>query len=54
MRRFINGQYVEVSDEEIESYEPAPEEPAPGPTQEERIAALEAALLELVLGNDVV
>ena len=53
MRRFVNGQYIEVSDEEIESYEPASEEPVPEPTQEERIAALEATLLDLVLGGDV-
>ena len=48
MKKYVDGQYIEMTEEEIA--ELVPTEVAP-PTAEERIAALEAAMLSLVLGG---
>ena len=49
MKKCINGEYIEMTPEEIAELEAmAAEVPAPEPTEEERIAALEDAMLELL------
>lgn len=49
MKKCINGEYIEMTPEEIAELEAmAAEMPAPEPTAEERIAALEEAMLELL------
>lgn len=49
MKKCINGEYIEMTPEEIAELEAmAAEQPAPEPTAEERIAALEEAMLELL------
>lgn len=49
MKKYINGKYIEMTPEEIEEIERlASEMPAPEPTAEERLAALEEAMLELL------
>ncbi len=49
MKKYENGRYVEMTAEEEEAAL-VPTETAP-PSAEERIAALEAAMLSLVLGG---
>lgn len=49
MKKCINGEYIEMTPEEIAELEAmAAEQPAPEPTAEERLAALEEAMLELL------
>lgn len=49
MKKYINGEYIEMTPEEIAEFESmAAEQPAPKPTAEERLAALEEAMLELL------
>lgn len=49
MKKCINGEYIEMSPEEVAELEAmAAEMPAPEPTAEERLAALEEAMLELL------
>lgn len=49
MKKCINGEYIEMTPEEIAELEAmAAEQPAPEPTADERIAALEEAMLELL------
>lgn len=53
MRAYENGIIRDMTPEEIAAYEAlAAEAPEPEPTPEERIAALESAMLEL-LGVDI-
>ena len=48
MKKYVNGQYIEMTAEEIAEFERlAAEQPAPDPTAEERIAALEKDNAEL-------
>ena len=48
MKKCINGEYIEMTPEEIAELEKlAAEQPAPEPTPEERIAALEKDNAEL-------
>lgn len=52
MKKYVNGIYRDMTAEEIAELEKlATEMPAPEPTPEERIAALEAAMLELIMGG---
>lgn len=47
--KYINGKYIELTAEEIAEMERLQAEmPAPEPTAEERLAALEEAMLELL------
>lgn len=49
MKKCINGEYIEMTPEEIAEFEAmAAEMPAFEPTAEERLAALEEAMLELL------
>ena len=49
MKKCINGKYIEMTPEEIAEIEAlAQEAPMPEPTAEERIEALESAMLELM------
>lgn len=49
MKKCINGEYIEMTPEEIAELEAmAAEMPAPEPTAEERLEALEEAMLELL------
>lgn len=49
MKKYINGQYIEMTAEEIEELEKLQaEQPEPEPTAEERLAALEEAMLEML------
>lgn len=49
MKKCINGKYIEMTPEEIAELEAmAAEQPVPEPTAEERLAALEEAMLELL------
>lgn len=51
MKKYINGSYIDMTAEEIAELEAlAAEQPAPGPTAEERIAVLEEALNMLLSG----
>lgn len=48
MKKYVNGQYIEMTAEEIAEFERlAAEQPAPEPSPEERIAALEQDNAEL-------
>ena len=50
MKKYVNGEYIEMTAEEIEAMQaemPAEQQP----TYEERLAALEAAMLEQILGG---
>lgn len=48
MKKYVNGEYIDMTAEEIAELEKlAAEAPAPEPTPEERIAALEQANAEL-------
>lgn len=52
MRICENGIYRDMTAEEVAEMERlAAEAPAPEPTEEERLEALEAAMLELVMGG---
>ena len=49
MKKYINGKYIEMTPEEISEFEAlAQEAPMPEPTAEERLEALESAILELM------
>ncbi len=49
MKKYVNGEYIEMTPEEIAEFEVmAAEQPAPEPTAEERLEALEEAMLELL------
>lgn len=49
MKKYVNGEYIEMTPEEIAEFETmAAEQPVPEPTAEERLAALEEAMLELL------
>lgn len=49
MKKCINGEYIEMTPEEVAELEAmAAEQPVPEPTAEERLAALEEAMLELL------
>lgn len=48
MRKYENGQYVDMTEEEITAL--AQGEVLVEPTTEERLSALEAAMLEQILG----
>lgn len=49
MKKYENGRYVEMTAAEIAAVQPAEGTP---PTAEERLAALESAMLSLVLGGE--
>ena len=52
MRQWVDGKYVDMTDEEIAALEMSPEEiTSEQPSAEERLAALEAAMLELICGG---
>ena len=49
MKKYVNGEYIEMTPEEIAELEAmAAEQPVSEPTAEERLAALEEAMLELL------
>nr|DAQ00861.1 MAG TPA: hypothetical protein [Caudoviricetes sp.] len=49
MKKCINGEYIEMTPEEIAEFKAmAAEQPVPEPTAEERLVALEEAVLELL------
>lgn len=49
MKKCINGEYIEMTPSEIAEFEAmAAEQPVPEPTAEERLEALEEAMLELL------
>ena len=49
MKKYINGKYIEMTPEEIAEREAlAQNMPTPPPTAEERLDALESAMLELM------
>ena len=51
MKKYINGEYIDMTAEEIAELEAlSAEQPAPEPTAEERIATLEEALNMLLSG----
>ena len=53
MKKYINGKYIEMTPEEIAELQAvADNQPTPEPTAEERLEAIESALLEL-MGVDV-
>ena len=50
MKKYVNGEYIELTPEEIAELEAlAASEPAAEPTAEERLVALEEAMLELLV-----
>lgn len=52
MRQWVDGKYVDMTDEEIAALEMPPEDITESqPSAEERLAALEAAMLELICGG---
>ena len=52
MKKYVKGQYIEMTAEEIEAMKA--EMPAKqAPTYEERLAALESAMLAQILGGAV-
>ena len=52
MRQWVDGKYVDMTDEEIAALEiPLEDITAEQPSTEERLAALEAAMLELICGG---
>ena len=52
MRQWIDGKYVDMTDEEIAALEMPPEDiTSAQPSAEERLAALESAMLELICGG---
>ena len=53
MKKYINGKYIEMTPEEIAELQAvANNQPIPEPTMEERLEALENAMLEM-MGVDV-
>ena len=53
MKKYVNGQYIEMTPEEIAAWQQSmPDATAPEPTPEERIAALEdeLAATKILLG----
>lgn len=51
MKKYVNGEYIDMTAEEIAELEAlAAEQPTPEPTPEERIAVLEEALNMLLSG----
>ena len=51
MKKYVNGEYIDMTAEEIAELEQlAAEQPTPEPTAEERIAVLEEALNMLLSG----
>lgn len=49
MKKYINGKYIEMPPEEVAEYEAlAQETQMPAPTAEERMEAIEAAVLEML------
>lgn len=48
MKKYINGKYIEMTPEEISEFEALAQEAPMQPTAEERLEALEAAMLELM------
>ena len=49
MKKYTNGEYIEMTPAEIAEFEIlASEVPEPEPTAEERLSALEEAMLELL------
>ena len=52
MKKFVAGKYVEMTDEEVKAFEAEQENQLPPePTQEERISAIESAMLALLGGG---
>ena len=52
MKKLVNGQIIEMTPEEIAAMKEAEaNQPVSEPTAEERIAALEAAMLEMIMGG---
>lgn len=53
MKKCVNGEYIDLTAEEIDELQAvANNQPIPEPTMEERLEALESAMLEL-MGVDV-
>ena len=58
MKKWINGQIVEMTPEEIAEAKAAQEEyekqlASQPPTYEERLSAIESALLEMITGGEI-
>lgn len=58
MKKWVNGQIVEMTPEEIAEAKAAKEEyekqlASQPPTYEERLSALESALLEMITGGEI-
>lgn len=58
MKKWVNGQIIEMIPEEIEEAKAAQEEyekqlASQPPTYEDRISALESALLEMITGGEI-
>ena len=52
VKKFNNGQYIELTPEEIAALEAEQaNQPTPEPTQEERLSAIESAMLALLGGG---
>lgn len=55
MKKIVNGQIVEMTAEEIaemETMQEQIEQVSIGPTYEDRLSAVESALLEMIVGGD--
>lgn len=54
MKKFVNGKYMDMTEEEILAIAEAEKEDLTQPTAEERLEALEMAMLDLlgVIAND--
>ena len=53
MKKWVNGQIVEMTAEEIAAMEEAEaNQPVSEPTTEDRLSALESALLEMITGGE--
>ena len=48
MKKYINGKYIEMTPEEVAEYEALAHEAPMPPTAEERLEALESAVLEMM------
>ena len=58
MKKWVNGQIIEMTTEEIAEAKVAQEEyekqlASQPPTYEDRLSALESALLEMITGGDI-
>ena len=52
MRQWVDGKYVDMTAEEIAALEMPPEDvPAAQPSAEQRLQALEMAMLDLIMGE---